>query len=128
MLSGSRTGSVRDAATVTSGSRTLTLTPPCLVCRNSRPTLRPATSVLKVGWFFFFGFFKFNFTSYCHVQHSCSFTQSWGSVLSSNDLLLRRETRIPGFAPCSFRVGIWDLCAHRRQKSYTLTACGPLQE
>ena len=34
-------------------------------------------------------------------------------------LLLRRETRIPGVAPFSFRIGIWDLFVHRGQKSYT---------
>ena len=44
-------------------------------------------------------------------------------------LLLRRETRIPGVAPFSFRIGIWDLFVHRGQKSYTpLVSCGPLQE
>ena len=31
-------------------------------------------------------------------------------------LLLRRETRIPGVAPFSFRIGIWDLFVHRGQK------------
>ena len=37
-------------------------------------------------------------------------------------LLLRRETRIPGVAPYSFQIGIWDLFVHRGQKSYTPTA------
>ena len=37
-------------------------------------------------------------------------------------LLLRRETRLPGVAPFSFRIGIWDLFVHRGQKSYTPTA------
>ena len=32
-------------------------------------------------------------------------------------LLLRRETRIPGVAPFSFRIGIWDIFVHRGQKS-----------
>ena len=32
-------------------------------------------------------------------------------------LLLRRKTRIPGVAPFSFRIGIWDLFVHRGQKS-----------
>ena len=41
-------------------------------------------------------------------------------------LLLRRETRIPGVAPFSFRIGIWDLFGHRGQKSYTPTAFGKL--
>ena len=30
-------------------------------------------------------------------------------------LLLSRETRIPGVAPFSFRIGIWDLFVHRGQ-------------
>ena len=41
-------------------------------------------------------------------------------------LLLRRETRIPGVAPFSFRIGFWDLFVHRVQKSYTPTAFGKL--
>ena len=41
-------------------------------------------------------------------------------------LLLTRETRIPGVAPFSFQIGIWDLFVHRRQKSYTPTAFGKL--
>ena len=41
-------------------------------------------------------------------------------------LLLRQETRIPGVAPFSFRIGIWDLFVHRGQKSYTPTAFGKL--
>ena len=41
-------------------------------------------------------------------------------------LLLRRETRIPGVAPFSVRIGIWDLFVHRGQKSYTPTAFGKL--
>ena len=41
-------------------------------------------------------------------------------------LLLRRENRIPGVAPFSFRIGIWDLFVHRGQKSYTPTAFGKL--
>ena len=32
-------------------------------------------------------------------------------------LLLRRDTRIPGVAPFSFRIGIWDPVVHREQKS-----------
>ena len=57
------------------------------------------------------------------VQHSCSSTQSWGSVLPS---IVEQETRIPGVAPFSFRIGIWDLFVHRGQKSYTPTAFGKL--
>ena len=41
-------------------------------------------------------------------------------------LLLRRETRIPGVAPFSFQIEIWDLFVHRGQKSYTPTAFGKL--
>ena len=41
-------------------------------------------------------------------------------------LLLRREPRIPGVAPFSLRIGIWDLFVHRRQKSYKPTAFGKL--
>ena len=37
-------------------------------------------------------------------------------------LLLRRETRIPGVAPFSFRIGILDLFVHRGQERYTPTA------
>ena len=58
-----------------------------------------------------------------HVQHGCSSTQSWGSVLPS---IVRRETRIPGVTPFSFRIGIWDPFVHRGQKSYTPTAFGKL--
>ena len=54
------------------------------------------------------------------VQHSCSSTQSWGSVLPSIV-----ETR-DGVASFSFRIGIWDLFVHRGQKSYTPTAFGKL--
>ena len=41
-------------------------------------------------------------------------------------LLLRRETRIPGVALFSFRIGFWDLFVHMGQKSYTPTAFGKL--
>ena len=41
-------------------------------------------------------------------------------------LLLRRETRIPGAAPFSLRIGIWDLFVHRGKESYTPTAFGKL--
>ena len=41
-------------------------------------------------------------------------------------LLLRRETRIPGVAPFSFQIGIWDLFVHRGQKFYTPTDFGKL--
>ena len=32
-------------------------------------------------------------------------------------LLLRREAKIPGVAPFSFRIGIWDLFVYRGHKS-----------
>ena len=72
------------------------------------------------------GMFLFNcmFYKLLHVQHSCSFTQSWVSILPS--LLLREETRIPGVAPFSFQIGIRDPFVHRGQKSYTPTAFGKL--
>ena len=41
-------------------------------------------------------------------------------------LLLRQETRIPGVAPFSFQIGIWDLFVHRGQESHTPTAFGKL--
>ena len=68
--------------------------------------------------------FNCMFYQLLRVQHSCSSTQSWSSVLFH--LLLRWETRIPGVAPFSFRIGIWDLYVHRGQKSYTPTAFGKL--
>ena len=37
-------------------------------------------------------------------------------------LLSRQETRIPGVAPFSFQIEIWDLFVHRGQKSYTPSA------
>ena len=64
------------------------------------------------------GYFEFSIAS-------CSSTQSWGRVLPL-PLLLRSETRIPGVAPFSFRIGIWDVFVHRGQKSYTPTAFGKL--
>ena len=41
-------------------------------------------------------------------------------------LLLRRETSIPGAAPFSFQIEIWDIFVHRGQKSYMPTAFGKL--
>ena len=41
------------------------------------------------------------------APHIAVLAQSPGVVY--NHLLLRRETRIPGIAPFSFRIGIWDL-------------------
>ena len=41
-------------------------------------------------------------------------------------LLLRPETRVPGVAPFSFQIGIWDLFVHRGEKTYKPTAFGKL--
>ena len=48
------------------------------------------------------------------------------NILMYYHLLSRQETKIPGVAPFSFRIGIWDLFVHRGQKSYTPTAFGKL--
>ena len=53
------------------------------------------------------------------VQHSCSSTQSWGSVLPS---IVETRDQNSSF----FLIGIWDLFVHRGQKSYTPTAFGKL--
>ena len=71
------------------------------------------------GFFFFF----VCFTSY-FVFSIAVLPHSPGVVYYH--LLLRPETRIPGVAPFSFRIGIWDLFVHRGQKSYTPTAFGKL--
>ena len=66
----------------------------------------------------FFFFLIVCFTSIAVLPHS-----PW---VVYYHLLLRRETRILGVAPFSFRIGIWDLFVHRGQKSYTPTAFGKL--
>ena len=71
-----------------------------------------------MGVFFIF-FIIVCFTSNC-VFSIAVFPHSPGVV--DYHLLLRRETRIPGVAPLSFRIGIWDLFVHMGQKSYTPTA------
>ena len=53
-----------------------------------------------------------------HVSHIAVLPHSPGVVY--HHLL----TRIPGVAPFSLRIGIWDLFVHRGQKSYTPTAFG----
>ena len=68
-----------------------------------------------VHFFFFTSFFVF---------HVADLPPSPGVVYYH--LLLRPETRIPGVAPFSFRIGIWDFSVHRGQKSYTPTAFGKL--
>ena len=74
-------------------------------------------------------FFYCMFYQLFHVQHGCSSTQSWSSVLPSI-VETRVETRIPGVAPFSFQIGIWDLfCADRNPiHQQPLGSCGPLQE
>ena len=74
--------------------------------------------------FFFFFFLIVYFTSYFVFSCIAVLPRSPGVVYYH--LLLRRETRIPGVAPFSFRIGIWDLFVHRGQKSYTPTAFGKL--
>ena len=73
-------------------------------------TPNSASGLKKGETIFFFFFFDCMFYQLRRVQHSCSSTQSWGSVLPS---IVEQETRIPGVAPFSFRIGIWDLFVHR---------------
>ena len=61
---------------------------------------------------------EMNFTSFFLIAYFTSYFVLSIGVLSHSPgivyyhLLLRRETRIPGVAPFSFRIGIWDLfCA-----------------
>ena len=61
---------------------------------------------VNVCIFFLFFFFIVFFSSYC-VFRIAVLPHSPGVVYYL--LLLRRETRIPGVAPFSFRIGIWDL-------------------
>ena len=79
--------------------------------------------IVSVRATFFFFFLFVCFTSY-FVFSIAVLPHSPGVVYYH--LLLRRETRIPGVAPFSFRIGIWDLFVHRGQKSYTPTAFGKL--
>ena len=74
-------------------------------------------------FFYYFFFFIVFFTSY-FVFSIAVLPHSPGVVYYH--LLLRRETRIPGVAPFSLQIGIWDLFVHRGQKSYTPTAFGKL--
>ena len=53
------------------------------------------------------------------IRHSCSFTQSRGSILPS--IVETRDQNSWGLPP-SLEIGIWNLFAHRGQKSYTPTA------
>ena len=68
------------------------------------------------------------FYQFLCVPHIADLPHSPGVVYYH--LLLRRETRIPGVAPFSFRIGIWDLFVHRGQNPMhpqPLGSCGPLQ-
>ena len=73
--------------------------------------------------YFFFFFLIVCFTSY-FVFSIAVLRHSPGVVYYH--LLLRRETRIPGVAPFSFRIVIWVLFVHRGQISYTPTDFGKL--
>ena len=73
----------------------------------------------RLGIFFFFFLILVCFTS-LFVFCIADLPHSPGVVYCH--LLFRRETRIPGVAPFSFRIGIWDIFVHRGQKSYTPTA------
>ena len=91
---------------------------------NETPTTRQGiVSCEYQNYFIFFFFLIVCFTSYL-VFSIAVLPHSPGVVYYH--LLLRRETRIPGVAPFSFRIGIWDLFVHRGQKSYTPTAFGNL--
>ena len=78
-------------------------------------------------------FFKL-FYQLLHVQHSCSSTQSWGSVLPS---IVEQETRIPGGCPLLFsnrNLGyfcalgteilythsLWEVVDHSRSKMHEI--------
>ena len=79
-------------------------------------------------------FTSFNCFIFIYFFFNCMFYQLLCVPLSSSyspgvmyyHLLLRRETRISGVAPFSFRIGILDLIVHRGQKSYTPIAFGKL--
>ena len=60
-------------------------------------------------------FFNCMFYQLLRVQHSCSSTQPWGSVLPS--IVETIDQSSPGCPPLSFQIGIWDLFVHRGQKS-----------
>ena len=85
--------------------------------------VKPVGTLIIVGRNFFFFFLIVCFTSY--FMFSIAVLPHSPGVVYYH-LLLRRETRFPGVAPFSFRIGIWDLFVHRGQKSYTPTAFGKL--
>ena len=86
--------------------------------------LHATIHIIEIVFFFFFFFLIVCFTSYFVFSSIAVLLHSPGVVYYH--LLLRRETRIPGVTPFSFRIGIWDLFVHRGQKSYTPTAFGKL--
>ena len=92
----------------------------------TRPPLRPTCNIFQVHIHSLFlkKIVIVCFTSY--FVFSCIDVLPHSPGVVYYHLLLRRETRIPGVAPFSFRIGIWDLFVHRGQKSYTPTAFGKL--
>ena len=72
--------------------------------------------VTACALFFFFFLLIVCFTSY-FVFSIAVLPHSPGVVYYH--LLLRRETRIPGIAPFSLQIGIWDLFVHRTEILYT---------
>ena len=81
----------------------------------------PSQSMMGTRHAFFSFFFIVSFTSY-FVYSIDVFPHSPGVVYYH--LLLRRETRIPGVAPFSSLIGIWDIFVHKGQESYTPTTFG----
>ena len=57
-------------------------------------------------------FFMCMFYQLLCVQHSCSSTQSWGSVIDLPSIVETRGQNSRG-CPFSFQIGIWDLFVHR---------------
>ena len=94
-----------------------------LIMKKKEKKKKEATATVPFMGFFFFFLLVVCFTSY-FVFSIAVLPHSPGVVCYH--LLLGRETRIPGVAPFSFRIGIWDLFVHRGQKSYTPTAFGKL--
>ena len=72
---------------------------------------------------YFFCFFNCMFYQLLRVQHGCSSTQSWGSVLPS--IVETRDQNSRG-CPLLFSNRNLGSFVHRGQKSYTPTAFGKL--
>ena len=84
--------------------------------------METAYNLLRIGDIYIFFLIKC-FTSYFMFSIAV-LSHSPGVVYYH--LLLRLETRIPGVAHFSFRIGIWDVFVHRGLKSNTPTAFGKL--